>query len=115
MLREGVSIGTIGVLRKNPQPFPSAEIRLVETFADQAVIAIENVRLFNETKEPLERQTATTEILQGDRQLASDMQPVFDTIVRHAADLVGGVYSHAFRFDGEKLHWSRTSTANQQS
>ena len=65
MLVEGRAIGTIAVTRRETGPFLPGEIALLQTFADQAVIAIENVRLFNETKEALERQTATSEILRS--------------------------------------------------
>ena len=63
MLRDGVSIGTISVTRRDPGPFADNVVDLLRTFADQAVIAIENARLFNETREALERQTATSDIL----------------------------------------------------
>jgi GAF domain-containing protein/CheY-like chemotaxis protein/tetratricopeptide (TPR) repeat protein len=113
LLREGEALGVIGVLRSEVRPFTPAEIGLLKTFADQAVIAIENVRLFNETKEALERQTATTEILRVIASSPSDVQPVFDTIVRHAAELVGGMYTNAFQYDGEYVHLVAT-TANEQ-
>jgi len=89
MRRQGVAIGSIAVMRKNPGALGGKHIALLQTFADQAVIAIENVRLFNETKEALERQTATAEILKVISTSPTDVQPVFDAIVESAARLFG--------------------------
>ena len=89
MLREGVAVGALALVRAEPGVLSDNEIALLKTFADQAVIAIENVRLFNETKEALERQTATADILKVIASSPSDVQPVFDAIVKSAERLFG--------------------------
>ena len=81
MLRSGQVIGTINVYGSEARPFSDAQVSVLQTFADQAVIAIENTRLFNETKQALEHQTATSEVLQVISSSVSDAAPVFDKIL----------------------------------
>ena len=110
MLREGVLIGVFAMWRSEVRPFTDKQIELVTTFADQAVIAIENVRLFQELEarnrdltESLEQQTATGEILRVISSSPTDVQPVFDTIVRSAVRLCDGLYGAVNMFDGEMI------------
>ena len=104
ILREGLPIGVITINRAEPGRVHDKQIALLETFAKQAVIAIENVRLFNETKEALEQQTATAEILRVISSSPTDIQPVFDTIVTNAGRLCSAESAAVYRFDGEVAH-----------
>ena len=88
--REGRAIGTLSVLRPKAGPFSDKEMALLSTFADQAVIAIENVRLFNETREALEQQKASAEVLGAISSSVADTRPVFETILERCERLFEG-------------------------
>ena len=110
LVREGLAIGVLLVRRTTVRPFSGKEIELLRTFADQAVIAIENVRLFqklqarnHELTESLEQQTATSEILSVISSSPSDLQPVLDTIASSAAHLCGATDAQIFRVDGDSI------------
>jgi signal transduction histidine kinase len=104
LLREGALLGVIIIYRHEVRPFSDRQVALLQTFADQAVIAIENVRLFNETKEALEQQTATAEILRVISSSPTDVQPVYDSIVERAARLCDAEVSLVARLEGEWIH-----------
>src|SRR5262245_4590320 len=96
-------VGTLAARRAEVRPFTPAQIKLLETFADQAVIAIENVRLFNELKEALEQQTATSEILGVIASSPTDLQPVLNVVAESAARLCEATDAVIHRFDGSAL------------
>jgi signal transduction histidine kinase len=111
MLRQGDPIGMILVVREQPGPFSETQIKLLKTFADQAVIAIENTRLFEaeqaskrELQESLNHQTATSEILGVISRSPTDVEPVFQTIARSAAELCDANNGSVFRFEGGLIH-----------
>ena len=111
MLREGRVLGAVTSGRATPGPFTDKQIALLQTFADQAMIAIENVRLFNELQgtnraltASLEQQTATSEVLRAIAHTQTDAQPVFDTIVRSAARLCDAPVAAVFLTDGRMLY-----------
>ena len=111
--REGQTIGCLFLRRTEVLPFTDKQIELLTTFADQAVIAIENVRLFDEVQaqkrevtETLEYQTATSEILNVISRSPTNAQPAFDAIVESAARLCEAAFSVAWRYDGDLLHYA---------
>jgi GAF domain-containing protein len=110
--REAKAIGALIVYRDRPEPFTAEELALLQSFADQAVIAIENARLFNETREALDRQTATAEILKVIASSPSDVQPVFEAIASSANRLLGGFSTAVFRFVDDVAHLAAFTPTN---
>jgi len=118
LVREGVAIGAIQLRRPESVPFTDKQVSLLQTFADQAVIAIENVRLFTELQEKnralteahaqvsesLEQQTATSDILRVISSSPTDVQPTFEAIARSARRLCEAAHGMVFRFDGALIH-----------
>ena len=110
LLRDGVPIAVIGLLRAVVKPFTSRQIELVTTFADQALIAIENVRLFEaeqartrELSESLEQQTATSEVLQVISSSPGELEPVFNAMLANATRICEAKFGTIFQFDGERF------------
>src|SRR5262249_56454174 len=111
LIREGVALGTTVPRRIETRPFTDKQIALLQTFADQAVIAIENVRLFTELRTSnrdlttaLDQQTATGELLKVIGRSTFDLQPVFETLAENAIRLCDAGQATIFRYDGQFLH-----------
>ncbi|MGB8749785.1 MAG: GAF domain-containing protein [Pseudolabrys sp.] len=104
LMREGECIGLLTLGGKQANIFGESEIALAESFRDQALIAIENTRLFNETKEALERQTATADILKVIASSPSDVQPVFEAIAERSKRLVDALSTTVFRLEDGVMH-----------
>src|SRR5262245_4352284 len=119
LLREGIPIGVIGLNRSTVQPFTDKQIELVSTFADQAVIAIENVRLFDEVQartrevqETLEYQTAISDVLSVISRSPNELQPVIDAILQTAARLCEAEYALFWRLQDGAYHLAGASNAD---
>ena len=101
----------LNLARQRVEPFTERQIEVVRTFADQAVIAIENTRLLNEIRESLQQQIATADVLKVISRSAFDLQAVFETVVESSARLCGADKAFIFRFDGELLRVAATFNA----
>jgi signal transduction histidine kinase/putative methionine-R-sulfoxide reductase with GAF domain len=122
LLHAGVAIGVIAIRRMEVRAFGDRQIELLKIFADQAVIAIENTRLFEaeqaskrELQESLEYQTATSDVLNVISRSPTNVQPVFDTIAQAAAQLCKVQFCHVFRFDGQLIHFAASHGQPQKN
>ena len=104
MLKEKELIGAISIYRQEVRPFSDKQVELVQNFAAQAVIAIENTRLLNELRESLQQQTATADVLGVISSSPGELEPVFRAILESAVQICDAKFGTLFRYDGEALH-----------
>ena len=114
MLKENELIGSFSIGRTEMRPFSDKQIEIVQNFAAQAVVAVENARLLHELRETLQQQTATSQVLQVIASSPGDLKPVFETVLENASQLCDAEFGNIYRWDGEALHlvaWHNTPPA----